>query len=99
MVKGQKQTQCLSLLSVEITWLREEKRKQVEFVEYLLGPAYGGRDSGTPLTGNSGLTKRRGFNLHRKSLIVNLDKNVLKNENSDKGHAVLENKATRTLLD
>lgn len=88
---------------MEILWLREEKRKQVEFVEYLLGPAYGGRDSGTPLTGNSGLTRRRGFNLHRKSLIVNLDIKVLKNENSDKvpdkGHAVLENKATRTLLD
>lgn len=80
---------------MEILWLREEKRKH--FVEYLLGPAYGGRDLGTPLTGNSGLTKRRGFNLHRKSLIVNLDINVLKNENSDKvpdkGHAVLENEA------
>lgn len=59
--KGQNNPKLYLMLLVEILWLRDEKRMQ--FVEYLLGPAYGGRDYGTPLTGNSHLRpdKKAGF--------------------------------------
>ena len=80
MVEKAKNRPKASSVAVEILWLREEKRKQ--FVEYLLGPAYGGRNFWNT-TDRRLRPDNAGWVLIYSSGMFNcevLDKKVLKNE-------------------